>query len=306
MKFPTRFALLCALGLASLSVPAPGALAKGNAALAPDIEYFDEQGLLQSGRRCGVLDPDEASVAAVQAEMEAYVATMGLVQPATGTVSIGVAFHVIHNGSEGNVPESQLDAQIDVLNQGFRDTAFRFVKASVDRTQNSSWFTAGPGSSGESQMKNALGLDVAHRLNFYTSKPGGGLLGWATFPNSYPETDKRHGVVILYSSLPGGSSAPYNEGDTGTHEVGHYVGLYHTFQGGCFGAGDSVADTPAEARETYGCPNGQDSCSSPGLDPIHNYMDYTDDSCMFEFTPGQNERMWTQMNLYRPSMISGN
>ena len=253
---------------------------------------------------CATLDHDEATAAAVQAEVDAYMDLHkhDTIANVTGG-TINVYWHVIRSGTgiaNGDIPDSQITAQIDVLNAAYTGTGWTFNLVGIDRTTNSSWYTAGPSTSAETQMKNALRQGSADDLNIYSSNPGGGLLGWATFPSSYASQPKKDGVVLLYSSVPGGTAAPYNEGDTGTHEVGHWMGLYHTFQGGCNGQGDGVSDTPAEKSPAYGCPVGRDSCrNKPGLDPIRNFMDYTDDSCMNTFSAGQDTRMDSMFTTYR-------
>jgi hypothetical protein len=220
---------------------------------------------------------------------------------ATGGV-INVYFHVINNGSgiaNGDIPASQIDAQISVLNAAFAGTGWSFNLVSTDRTTNASWYTMGANSAAEAAAKAALRQGSADDLNIYSANIGGGLLGWATFPSSYAADPLDDGVVILYSSVPGGTAAPYNEGDTATHEVGHWMGLYHTFQGGCSKSNDLVSDTPAERSAAFGCPTGRDTCSASGADPITNFMDYTDDACMFRFTTGQDTRMDGQFSQYR-------
>jgi len=224
---------------------------------------------------------------------------------AVGSITVSVYMHVItsSNGLEGNLSSPDIEEQISVLNTAFSNTAFTFTLASTDYSANNLWYTAGHNTAAEAQMKAALRNGDGDALNIYTNNMGGGLLGWATFPSDYAANPVNDGIVVLFSSFPGGSASPYNEGDTATHEVGHWLGLYHTFQGGCGGSGDFVNDTPAERSPAYGCPIGRDSCTkgkkAAGVDPIYNFMDYTDDSCMFEFSVGQALRSDEQSLIYR-------
>ncbi|GAB2878939.1 zinc metalloprotease [Microbulbifer echini] len=221
-----------------------------------------------------------------------------------GSVTVDVYFHVITDTSNnGALSNSEINAQMAVLNSAYANTPFTFNLASTSVTANNAWYNVGYDSSAEQAMKNSLRVGGAGDLNIYVANISDGLLGWATFPSSYSSDPLDDGVVILTGSVPGGDAAPYNEGDTLTHEVGHWLGLYHTFQGGCFGRGDYVADTPAERSPAYGCPVGRDSCTwgrnAEGQDPVTNFMDYTDDSCMYEFSDGQATRADEQSSTYR-------
>lgn len=166
----------------------------------------------------------------------------------------------------------QIASQMDILNKDFTNSSLVFELVDTTRTLNADWFkNVSQGNSQEAAMKSSLRVGDASVLNIYTldfAIPGTteGLLGYATFPSDYQSKPSDDGVVVLFSTLPGGASAPYNEGRTLTHEVGHWVGLYHTFQGGCDGPGDEVDDTPAEASPASGCPVGRDTCSAAGLD----------------------------------------
>ncbi len=216
--------------------------------------------------------------------------------------AISIAFHVIHRtDGTGDLSDAMIQDQVDVLTAAYTEHGFTFYTGSIDRTANNAWYNDFLGH--ELEIYQALAIDPAHNLNLYLSDIP--YLGFAYLPGSFSESDVRNAVVILNTTLPGGSEYPYDEGDTATHEVGHYLGLGHTFDNGCVYPGDLVDDTPYESSPAWGCPVGRNTCSQSGVDPIHNFMDYTDDSCMYEFTPGQATRMHQQVDLYRPSLLDG-
>ena len=252
--------------------------------------------------RCGTISPTAMEMAQATSRMERLRATSPEASAFRGG-TIRVAIHVITNGSVGAVSDAAIAAQMRETNQNFAGTGYRFELVSVDRTDKTNWFKMGPGTGAEKDAKRTLAIDPAHTMNVYICNAWQ-FYGWAYFPWSFPEDHYLHGIVIDYGTLPGGYQAPYDLGRTLTHEAGHYLGLYHTFQGGCTVPGDEVEDTPYEATPAYGCPAGRNTCSAPGDDPIHNYMDYTDDLCYTEFTPLQDARMDAMVPAYRPSLIS--
>jgi hypothetical protein len=295
--------------------------------VAPDGVVFEShKDFIAAGRKCSTRHADDIELEKIGREIAANRSANGGGQGGgggstdgarlypNGSITIPVHFHVVYRSDGvGNIPDSRLDAQIAAMNEHYTgldtpayrtaaaNTSFRFVRSSVTRTQNDTWYAAGPGSAAQTQMKNALHTGTADDLNFYTNS-GGGYLGWATFPNEYAGAPAQDGVVCYWASLPGSNYVPYNEGDTATHEVGHWLGLYHTFQGGCQGSGDGVADTPSERSAFFGCLGSKepDTCKqNAGKDPVENFMDYTDDPCMYKFSAGQSDRADTMWSTYR-------
>jgi hypothetical protein len=264
------------------------------------------------------------------------------VQPAlredAATVYIPVVFHIVMTNSS-SVTDAQVKAQLDTLNVDYAGlnadstkipAAFKalFAKCKIqfklaqrtpddDPTTGIERYTATKSSYSSDdytlKYKSSGGADAwdpDRYFNIWITNISGGILGYATFPGG--SVKEEQGVVIQYSSLPGGTLAPYNMGRTLTHESGHYFFLYHIWgddNGACTGT-DYVDDTPNQASQTGGCPNGivrLDACSpvAPGY-MYQNYMDYTDDACMVMFTPQQATRMETALNNYRAPLLTSN
>jgi hypothetical protein len=234
--------------------------------------------------------------------------------------SISVHFHVIGRSREEQtreVSDEALVEQIDVLNRAYSgdiggvDTPFRFTLGSINHVNQPAWRVIEPGSKEESSMKGSLRVGDVKSLNVYITdivppkdqNIKGKILGFSTFPFTYRLKPEMDGIVLNYRAVPGSDVANYNTGHVLVHESGHWLGLLHTFTGGCEGPiDDLISDTPREAPPTPGayCPVDRDSCpGNPGIDPVHNHMDYTGDSCRTEFTPGQVAFMRFNTLLFR-------
>ena len=210
-----------------------------------------------------------------------------------------VWFHVVSDGAIGNVTQAQIDEQMTVLNLAFAGfyggvkSGFKFELAGVTRTDNADWFYAGIG--GSARAPDEAGpaprrvRDAQRLLDDGRAVPRLGLPAGAVRTRSCTWT----GSCSDWAAMPGTSdqyAGAYDLGLTLVHEAGHWVNLEHTFFGGCNAKGDFVDDTPAMKVPTSGCPIGKDTCPEPGLDPIHNYMDYSYDACYNQFTAGQVAR----------------
>jgi len=272
-----------------------------------------------------------------RAAIEARAAALGALPAPTQPTVIPVVVHVIHRGGPENISDAQVKSQIDVLNHDYRkkntdiakvpppfkplagDAFVEFVLASKDplgnptngitRTQtnvaqfaadNAMKFTAQGGHDAWDAMR-YLNMWVCPEIINGAST----LLGYAQFPGGLPATD---GVAIIHNAFgtSGTATAPFNLGRTATHEVGHWLDLFHIWgdAAGC-NTDDKVADTPVQDRENFGKPTFPHiSCNNaPNGDMFMNYMDYVDDDAMFMFTPGQIARI--QATLAGPRSTIG-
>ena len=214
------------------------------------------------------------------------------------------------NFIEGLVSTEDIEAQTAVLNNVYNEFGYSFYINSIDSAVNAGWYYATDSHKYETDpwdnddqflaMTQAMTVDVLNSINYFWT--GASMTaGLGVYPWSFSEDDPRHGIYCANYTIPGGSY-PYTEGYTGVHEVGHYFGLYHTFENGCSNPGDSVDDTPYQSNANTGCPSAPYSCGSN--DDVGNYMDYMDDVCMTHFTTGQQDRIQWALETYRPTMYS--
>lgn len=238
--------------------------------------------------------------------------------PALGDICIPVVVHVIRNtsGSQGNLTTARVISQINRLNSDFAgagaagavNTRIKFYLATVDPNgaptngikfyNNDTWYNDG------GNYWNTIAWPTQRYLNIYTNTAGGALGYVPALPSSGSIVGTNSDRVVIFWQAFGDNPAyaPYNLGRTAVHEVGHYLGLYHTFNNGCgttscYTTGDRICDTNREQTAHFGCAP-QSTCND-GPDPIDNFMDYSDDPCMFRFSPEQAKRMRCTLKTWR-------
>ncbi len=295
----------------------------------------------QSARNCGTMhhlseqiknDPDlQNRMDRIERATEQWVSNPSANKGAT-VITIPVVVHVVYNTAAQNISDAQVQSQIDVLNEDFRklnadvnltpgvfsgltaDCQIQFCLAQRDPNGLATngihrVSTTSASFSSNDNIKRAVngGADAwnsTQYLNLWSGNLSGGLLGYAQFPGGTASTD---GVVILFSAFGrvGTVNAPYNKGRTATHEVGHWLNLRHIWGDANCGS-DLVNDTPTSQTSNFGCPSFPHvTCSNgPNGDMFMNYMDYTDDACMFMFTTGQSSRMNAAINTSRASLLT--
>ena len=258
------------------------------------------------GSPCGIAPVDETRKQEIVEALERFKQDNVWLFSSPGSIEIKVYFHVIRdNNGNGDVSDATLDQQITILNNSFggntggANTPFRFVKACVNRVSNTTWYNmSNPGSQQETAAKTALHRGGATDLNFYTINDASSA--WARFPWEYDAFPVLDGIVVPHTLMPGGGRQHFDLGDIAVHEVGHWLGLWHTFQGGCSATNDQVADTPAHTDVVATCQTGLDTCPTrAGLDPIDSSMSNASDACKMRFTAGQSSRMDTTYSQYR-------
>src|SRR5262245_21036780 len=306
--------------------PTPPVITVGGQAFATWQDYLSSPVFLSQGLRCGAksLGIASSSLPVSDCSLSSTSIRSRYAPAGHAVLRIPVVVHVLQSSSgEGQIPDAVIQDQIDVLNADMRampdtlgengnDGGIEFFLASLDpngnpttgitRTTDDVWFDD------LGNYYDVLAWDATHYLNIYTNRASGTLGYVPDMPQGGLAGTNADRVVILWAAF--GPNAPigppYDLGRTLTHEVGHYLGLFHTFESGCglpaecYTCGDRICDTSPEAAPVYGCPAAHASCES--ADPFHNYMDYSNDACYREFTPEQINRMRCTLESWRPDL----
>lgn len=261
-----------------------------------DFDAYVQSSFFQAhGMRCGSDRLPQFLALGTSADCNGSNTTIKAEYDASGgvTYTIPVWVHEIRRktGTLGTLVAGQITSQITALNVAFASHGIQFTLAGTTLSKNNNWYND------TGTYYNTLARDVHNNLNIYTNTASGNL-GYAYVPSGGGVVGNKWDRVVIYwraMGNPGTYGAPYNEGDTTVHEVGHYLGLYHTFQGGCASPascstnGDLICDTQPEASAHFSPCVDPATCGNP--DPITNFMDYSDDNCMFQFSPNQQNRM---------------
>lgn len=294
---------------------------------------FHDARVYRGGRHCAAPRPNaNAEAGGMLAGLNPSDCTMGSTtinpayDPGVSDYRIPVVVHVVRNdaGTLGDLSFEMVESGIRILNEDMNaligtpgepgnEARIEFYLAEVDPdgnptngvtyTNNTTYYNDG------GAYYNELGWDTERYLNIYTTTAGGALGYVAGFPADGTAGQPEDRVVVFWEAY--GDDAvygpPFDQGRTLTHEVGHYLGLFHTFQGGCdsgncYQQSDLICDTNAVSSPNFGCDTGTQSCGS--VDPIENYMDYSDDTCYNQFTPEQVNRMRCSLLNYRPLLYS--
>jgi len=275
-------------------------------------------------------EPEEWEKMAITEDINNYRQEIGdetLAMIQTSTITVNVYFHVMHKADgSGNLSDHDIAQQMDVLNEAFSgiskcqtlacsgssfehgdtiNTPFHFELAEINRIEDNKGFNLD--SSESNGLQKSLRKGSCADMYVFTGKSE--YLGAAMYASKCPpfnfdlnNPNDQDSILIDHRTVPGGGHVKYDQGKTLVHEVGHWLGLFHTFEGGCSVDGDSVPDTPPEESPAFGCQVGRKSCSNNEIDSVHNFMSYSDDCCMYHFTPGQTERMILQAGYYRGLM----
>jgi hypothetical protein len=286
-----------ALNMVGLIAPAQARVVDTQAACLHPQTNADIAGARGGPRGTDHRDISVAEEQAIERRTDALLAARGISarqSTALATARVPVYFHVMRDAKgHGNVTNQQIARQVTVLNRDYRTLGFSFKLMGISRHNNTAWHHDRQ----SAHYRAVTRRGGANALNIWLVDFS--YLGISTFPWDYRQKRAVDGIRVHFDSLPGGSIIHFNLGGTATHETGHWLGLYHTFQGGCTNTNDQVSDTPAESTPTTGCPATRDSCPANGTDPIHNYMDYSWDSCYEEFTAGQAARAHKMWAAYR-------